>query len=153
MLIGSAYPMVVGQPLLDAAAANDAAAIDMITIFGHSYASRLGHNPIAGISVQNTAIALLERAAPGVLHADLMACHQYAGGEQAAAVLRGRMSSVLIAGDSDRMTPSKGSKALAELLAAEFQLLGDCGHMMMSEQPEACLQAMRGALSGAGIVQ
>ena len=55
LLFGCAWPMPVGQALLDAAAANDSAAIDMITIFSHAYASRLGHNPVAGISLLNTA--------------------------------------------------------------------------------------------------
>jgi len=79
LLLGTAYPMPAGPPLLAAAKANDHAAIDMITLFGHSESSRLGHNPLAGLSVLNIGTALLEQAAPGVLHNDLSACHHYAG--------------------------------------------------------------------------
>lgn len=148
LLFGCAWPMPVGQALLDAAAANDSAAIDMITIFSHAYASRLGHNPVAGISLLNTAAALLQSASPGVLHTDLCACNEYDNGGQAASLLQGQVRSVVIAGDGDRMTPLKGSRKLSDQLAAERVLMPDCGHMMMAEQPEAALQLMRRELSG-----
>jgi len=132
--------------LLDAAKANDHAAIDMITLFGHSEASRLGRNPVAGLSVLNSAIALLEQAAPGVIHNDMSACHHYAQGEQAASAA-GASSVTLVLGVDDRMTPLKGGKALAELIHGSSVIeLADCGHMMLAEQPEATLNAMRTVL-------
>lgn len=141
-LMGTAYPMVVGPPLLNAAKADDHAAIDMITLFGHSEASRLGRNPIAGISVMNVGEALLESAAPGVLHNDLAACNNYAEGEQAAAAA-GASSVTVILGVDDRMTLPKGGRSLAALIAGSDVIeLVDCGHMMLAEQPEAALQAM-----------
>lgn len=144
-LMGTAYPMVVGPPLLNAAKANDHAAIDMITLFGHSEASRLGHNPIAGISVMNVGEALLESAAPGVLHNDLAACNNYAEGEQAASAA-GASAVTLVLGVDDRMTLPKGGHALAKLIAGSQVIeLADCGHMMLGEQPEACLQSMLAA--------
>ena len=148
LLFGCAWPMPVGHALLDAAEANDRSAIDMITLFSHAYASRLGHNPVAGICLLNTAAALLQSASPGVLHADLCACDEYDNGGRAASLLQGQVRSVVIAGDGDRMTPSKGSRKLSEQLAAELVLLPDCGHMMMTEQPEAALQLMRRELVG-----
>lgn len=147
VLLGTAYPMAVGPPLLNAAEANDHAAIDMITLFGHSEASRLGHNPIAGISVMNVGEALLERAAPGVLHNDLAACNNYAEGEQAAAAA-GVSTVTVVLGVDDKMTMPKGARALAKLISGSRVIeLSDCGHMMMGEQPEACLQAMLSAFS------
>lgn len=145
VLLGTGYPMPVGQPLLDAAQANKQSAVDMIAIFGHSYASQIGHNPVAGISVQNMAMALLERAAPGVLYTDLQACNDYQGGEKAVASLADKPCTV-IAGRQDRMTPVKAGKHLASLLEAHLELLDNCGHMMMSEQPEATLQAVKRCL-------
>ncbi len=146
-LMGTAYPMVVGPPLLNAAKANDHAAIDMITLFGHSEASRLGRNPIAGISVMNVGEALLERAGPGVLYNDLAACNHYAEGEQAAAAA-GASSVTLILGVDDRMTMPKGGYALASLIPdSQVIELKDCGHMMLGEQPESALQAMLTAFS------
>jgi len=52
----------------------------------------------------------------------------------------------LIVGDSDRMTPQKMSRNLAMTLPCEITVLSNCGHMVMSEQPEQTLQAMRAAL-------
>ncbi len=142
LLLGAGYPMPVGQALLDAAEANDQTAVDMIAIFSHCLASQLGHNAVAGISVQNTAMALLEQSAPGVLHTDLQACNDYQGLAEAAAALGGGRTT-LIAGDSDRMTPMKMSRQLAEALDAEVIVLENCGHMVMSEQPEQTLQAVK----------
>jgi len=142
VLLGTAYPMVVGPPLLNAAKANDHAAIDMITLFGHSEASRLGHNPIAGISVMNVGEALLESAGPDVLYNDLAACNNYAEGEQAASAA-GVSSVCLVLGVDDKMTMPKGGRALAKLINGSRVIeLDNCGHMMLGEQPEACLQAM-----------
>lgn len=146
LLLGSAVPMVVGDALLNAARDNDHAAIDMINMFGHSYGSRIGNNKISGINVYNTMEALLERADPGVLFADLNACNEYQHGEAAAFSLAGRVNATVIAGDADRMTPTKLGKKLAQTLGANFSLLNDCGHMMMSEKPEDTLQAMKRAL-------
>lgn len=145
MLLGAGYPMPVGQALLDAAAANLQSAVDMIAIFSHSYQSQLGHNSVPGISVQNSAMALLERARPGVLHTDLRACNEYKGGEKAAKAYGS--SCTIIAGQQDKMTPLKASDALGQLCDAHISVLGNCGHMMMNEQPEATLQAMRECLA------
>lgn len=145
LMFGSGYPMPVGQPLLDAAKANDQSAVDMIAIFSHSFGSQLGHNHVAGISVQNTAMALLERAGPGVLYTDLQACNDYQGLPDAAAAF-GPGKCTLIVGDSDRMTPMKMSRGLAEQLSAELIVITGCGHMVMSEQPEQTLQAARKVL-------
>lgn len=145
LMFGAGYPMPVGQPLLDAAGKNSQAAVDMIALFSHSFASQLGHNHVPGISVQNSAMALLERAAPGVLHADLLACNEYQGGEAAAGALAGTPCT-LIAGQKDRMTPLKAARHLAQLTQARLIVVDNCGHMMMSEQPERTLQAARECL-------
>ena len=145
LMFGAGYPMPVGEPLLAAAKANEQAAVDMIAIYSHCFSSQLGHNHVAGISVQNSAMALLERAAPGVLYADLQACNDYAGLAQAASAF-GTGKTTLIVGDSDRMTPMKMSKGLASQLSADLKVLKNCGHMVMSEQPEQTLQAVKAVL-------
>jgi pimeloyl-ACP methyl ester carboxylesterase len=145
VLFGTGYPMTVGKPLLDAAEANSQMAVDMIASFGHAYGSQLGHNPVAGISVVNSAKALLERSAPGVLHNDLKACNDYTTAQEAAKALAGKPCT-LITGTADRMTPNKAAKNLASLLNAKVVELSNCGHMLLSEQPEATLQAVKKAL-------
>jgi pimeloyl-ACP methyl ester carboxylesterase len=145
LMFGAGYPMPVGQPLLDAAKANEQAAVAMIAIYSHCFSSQLGHNHVAGISIINASMALLERAAPGVLYADLQACNEYAGLAQAA-YSYGQGKTTLIVGDSDRMTPMKMSQGLAKELSADLKVLKNCGHMVMSEQPEQTLQAVKSAL-------
>ncbi len=145
LLFGTGYPMPVAQPLLDAAKANDQSAIDMIAIFSHCHQSQLGHNSVAGISVLNSAMALLERSAPGVLYADLSACNAYAGLAEAAAAY-GKGKTTVIVGDADRMTPMRMSRNLIDSFGAELAILKQCGHMVMSEQPEQTLQAVKQAL-------
>ena len=147
LLLGAGYPMAVGEALLGAASRNERAAIDMITTFGHGHASRLGRNPMPGISAVNAAAALLERAPPGTLHSDLAACHAYAGAEAAAERLAASGTSArIVAGDADRMTPARGTRALATLLDAPVTTVRGSGHMLMAERPEAVLVAMREAL-------
>ncbi len=142
LLLGTGYPMPVAQPLLDAAKANHQSAVDMIAIFSHCYQSQLGHNPVAGISVLNSAMALLERSAPGVLYADLSACNAY-DGLAAAAAAYGKGNTTVIIGDADRMTPMRMSRNLVESFGAQLAVLTQCGHMVMSEQPEQTLQAIK----------
>lgn len=147
LLLGSSAPMVVGEPLLDAARNNDHAAIEMINMFGHGFGSRIGNNPVSGISAYNTMEALLEQSDDGVLFADLNACNEYKNGEVAAKHLAGSTKVSVIAGDADRMTPAKAGAKLCAQLDGTYLLLEDCGHMMMSEQPETTLQAMKKALA------
>jgi len=146
VLLGSAVPMVVGDALLNAARENDHAAIDMINMYGHAFGSRIGNNPVSGISAYNTIEALLERANDGVLFADMNACNEYKNGDTAASSIAGIVSSTVISGDADRMTPTKLGVTLSQTLDGNFTLLKDCGHMMMSEQPESTLLALKQAL-------
>ena len=146
VLLGSAAPMGVGDALLQAAKNNEHAAIEMINMFGHAFGSRIGNNPISGINVYNSMEALLEQAQDGVLYNDLNACNDYQNGEDAAKSIAGKIQATIISGTEDRMTPVKACKQLTQWLEGSMLLLDDCGHMMMSEKPEATLQAMKKAL-------
>ncbi len=148
VLLGTAVPMVVGDALLNAAKNNEHAAIDMVNFFGHSFESRMGNNPISGISIYNAAEALLEQAGDGVLYNDLNACNDYTDSAVAAMerVKGSAMQTTIVAGDSDRMTPLKMAKQAHQHVGGELLVLEQCGHMMLAEQPEATLRSMRHAL-------
>ena len=140
VLLGTAVPMPVGEVLLDAARENSPLARNIVASFGHSFASQLGGNPVSGISVMNMALALMEKAADGVMYNDMRACNEYTAGLESAGKVTARTT--LIIGSEDRMT----SPAAAPDLAAEF---GNatidylrCGHMMMAELPEETLQSI-----------
>lgn len=140
-LLGTAYPMAVGQPLLDAAQANDHSAIDMISLFGHSFGSQIGGNLVAGIYIQNLAERLMEQAGEGVMYTDLNACNNYRGGEEAAASLNCLVGLVL--GEDDQMTSPRVAGEFAETFAnVKVIKIKDCGHMMTSEKPELTHQAL-----------
>lgn len=140
-LVGSAVPMAVSDPLLDASRDNSHDAIDMLTYWGYSRTAHLGGNETPGMWMVGGTLRLLERAAPGVLHIDLVACNNYridAGVEPAIEV-----PALLIQGDKDIMTPPRNSALLTGLLPrSRTCLLNGSGHSLMIERPDALLDAL-----------
>jgi pimeloyl-ACP methyl ester carboxylesterase len=140
-LIGVAYPMKVTAAFLDAARANDYAAFDMATIWGHAAQVPFGANPNPGMWMYGDAQARLERLAPGMLHNDLKACNDYAGGFEAAA--RVKCPALLILGRRDVMTPPKAAQPLQEKIpGCKVVTLDGSGHTLMAEAPDATLDAL-----------
>lgn len=146
LLLGFSYPMKVGAPLLSAAEANDHAAIDMLMIWGHDQAALIGGNAVPGMGIVTPIQRLVERAAPGVLHNDLHACHVYTDGERMAQAVACPVT--LILGERDRMTPLKAARAFQQQFRqADIALLKACGHGMLEEQPEETWRALAAALA------
>ncbi|MBK6807057.1 MAG: alpha/beta hydrolase [Betaproteobacteria bacterium] len=144
-LLGPAVPMEVSEALLDAAKANDHVAYELINGWSTSAGKQLGGNTVPGMWLLGSAIRLMERTAPGVLHADLVACSAWTGGLEAAAAVR--CPSLVVIGARDIMAPPRAAKGLVEALAgARVVTLPDTGHAMMAEQPDAVLDALRGFL-------
>ena len=141
-LLGTSIPMAVSDGLLAAALANDPAAFDMITIWAHGEAAQIGRHKVPGLWMTGNGLRLLERSQPGVLHTDLKACNDYRDGLAAAAKVT--CPAMLLLGDSDRMTPAKAARPLAEAITGvETVVLPRCGHMMSVEQPDAVLDHLR----------
>ncbi len=141
-LLGPAVPMEVSEALLDAAKANDHVAYELINGWSTSAGKQLGGNTVPGMWLLGSAIRLMERTAPGVLHADLVACNAWTGGLEAAAAVR--CPSLVVIGARDIMAPPRATKGLVEALAgARVVTLPDTGHAMMAEQPDAVLDALR----------
>jgi pimeloyl-ACP methyl ester carboxylesterase len=144
-LLGPAVPMEVSEALLDAAKANDHVAYELINGWSTSAGKQLGGNTVPGMWLLGSAIRLMERTAPGVLHADLVACNAWTGGLEAAAAVR--CPSLVVIGARDLMAPPRAAKGLVEALAGvRVVTLPDTGHAMMAEQPDAVLDALRGFL-------
>ncbi len=77
-----------------------------------------------------------------MLHADLKACHVYDGGEAAAAAVRCPTLAVL--GDQDMMAPLKLARAISESIeGSDIVVLEGSGHIMIEEQPDETLDALR----------
>jgi pimeloyl-ACP methyl ester carboxylesterase len=142
-LIGTTATMTVGPDLLKAAEANDHAAIDMVSIWGLGFQAELGGSLAPGLWMHSGAQRVLEQSRPGVLFNDLSACNAYQNALAAAADIK--VPATFILGERDMMTPAKGGKALAAATPnSRTVVLRGAGHMMMVEQPDELLAALRG---------
>ncbi len=108
-LLGPAVPMEVSEALLDAAKANDHVAYELINGWSTSAGKQLGGNTVPGMWLLGSAMRLMERTPPGVLHADLVACNAWTGGLEAAAAVR--CPSLVVIGARDLMAPPRAAKA------------------------------------------
>ena len=146
VLIGTAASMPVHEDLLAAAKANDHSAIDMVNLWGYGYHAGVGGSPAPGLWMVGVGERTLERAAPGVLHADLSACHAYKGALEAAS--RVRAPTVIVGGSKDQMTPLRSARALASAIpGASMIVLDGAGHMLLSERPDELIAAIRALAS------
>lgn len=142
-LIGTAYPMKVGDAFLDAAQRNDQSAFDMETIWGHAPQVPFGSNPNPGMWMYGDTLARLSRLAPGVLHTDLKACKDYASGLESAAAVT--CPTLVIMGGNDLMTPPKATAPLLKTLSRSASVsIKSSGHSLMAEAPDATLDALVG---------
>jgi pimeloyl-ACP methyl ester carboxylesterase len=151
-LIATAAVMPASPALLDAAKADDHAAIDMLRIWGYGFRAGIGGSLAPGLWMLGGAERLLERARPGVLFNDLSACNAYGDGLASAA--RVTVPAMLILGERDLMTPAKGGMELAAALPnARAVTLKGAGHMLLSERPDEVLHALRTFVQeGTGLV-
>jgi pimeloyl-ACP methyl ester carboxylesterase len=134
--------MPVTRELLDAAAANDHAAIDMVAIWGYGSRAGIGGSLAPGLWMMGGGVRLLERATPGVLFSDLAACNDYRDGLACAAKVK--VPAILVLGERDLMAPAKAGRALAAALPnARVVTLAGAGHMLMNERPDEVLNALR----------
>jgi pimeloyl-ACP methyl ester carboxylesterase len=142
-LLGSACPMLVSEKLLRAAREDPNAAFELINVWAHR--DPWGANPTPGLWQWGMNFRLLQRSVPGVLYSDLLACRDYAAGLVSARQVT--CPSLLILGASDQMTPPRGARELEAVLPhVRSILIRECGHSMMSEQPDQVVAALRGFL-------
>ena len=141
-LIGPAVPMPVSDALLAAAKEDDHVAFEWINGWSHSAGKQVGGNQVPGMWMTGSALRLMERTRPGVLHTDLVACHTYSTGLEAAKDVR--CSTLVILGGRDVMAPNRNARALIEALSDKRSVtFQDTGHALMAEQPDAVLDALR----------
>jgi pimeloyl-ACP methyl ester carboxylesterase len=142
-LIGTAAAMPVHPTLLAAAAANDPAAIAMVSLWGLGPEATLGGSETPGFWMLGGAERLLKNAAPGVLGVDLAACNAYGGGLAAAA--RVAQPTLLVLGERDLMTPRAAGEALGRAIAgSRVVVVPGAGHLLPAERPDEMLSALRG---------
>ena len=141
-LLGVAERMPVHGDLQAAADDNRRLAPELVSSWGHGRSGHLGGNPAPGLWMMGGSLQLLERAPAGALAADLAACNAYDGALAAGA--RVACPTLLLLGALDRMTPPAKAKPLADAIkAARTIILPAAGHMLMSERPDAVIDALR----------
>lgn len=144
LILCGVAPRMAVHPDLIAAAENDPdLAREMIVDWAHGARGRIGGNRAAGLWIAAAARRLIDGAGgSGALAADLKACDAYKNGEAAAG--KAACPTLVILGAEDRMTPARAGRALAGAIeGAALVELKDCGHMMMVEQPDRTLDAMK----------
>jgi pimeloyl-ACP methyl ester carboxylesterase len=145
-LVGTAVPMPVSEALLGASKADDHVAYEMINVFSHSNAAQIGGNRVPGMWMMGSAMRLMERSGPGVLHADFSACNTYLGGLEAAAQVQ--CPALLILGKRDQMAPMKVARDVtSKLRNVKVAALDGAGHSLMAEKPDDVLDSLVAFLS------
>lgn len=140
-LVGVSAPMPVGEAFLAAARDESPAALDMEATWGLARGTLLATSPVPGTSLLGASRALNARSAPGVLHADLAACHGWAPDMDAIRALD--LPTLVVAGRRDQMTPARAGRSVAEAIPGAQLVTLDAGHSMMTEAPGALLHALK----------
>ena len=140
-LLGTATPMPVTSQLLEAAKQNQHDAIDMANTWSHSNFGQMGGNENPGLCMMMSGQRLLETAAKGVYFADLNACNEFGEGKTLAAQID--CQTLVLIGENDKMTAPAGAFDVASRITdSRIVNISPCGHSMLSEQPNAVLDAL-----------
>ncbi|WP_213296453.1 alpha/beta fold hydrolase [Paraburkholderia sacchari] len=147
-LLATAVPMAVSPALLEAAREREPEAIALVNAWSHSTLAAKPSSPGPGFWLRGMNQRLMERVsargAPQLFHADFAACNAYADGLSSAAKVSCPVR--MIVGKRDMMTPPRAAHALASALAQAGVPVDtvtlDAGHALMTEQPDATLDAL-----------
>lgn len=144
-LLGVSIPMPVAGVLLSAAKDDPSSAFDMLNLWGHGPAAKMGKSPSPGLTLLGNNRRLLEQSRPGVLYSDLRACNGYSfepAQRQAIAC-----PTLFLIGLRDQMIPPKAARATAAFVAGARTAAIDAGHSMMAEAPDDVLIHLRSFIS------
>ncbi len=147
VVLGISAPMPVTAALLDAAKDNHHAAFEMANTWSHSRRGKIGGNETPGVWMFAGGERLMERTDAGVFHADLAACNAF----RPPTAQDIDCPVMVISGSADQMTPpARGRNVVAELsqaqCAVELVEIAGSGHAMLTERPNAVLDALITAL-------
>jgi pimeloyl-ACP methyl ester carboxylesterase len=145
-LLGTASPMTVSQVLLDNSVQDPPQAIHLVNVFSHSTMAPPPSGLGPGTWVHGGSQALMRRVLASnpkvnVFHRGFVACDSYRGGE--AAMAKVACPVLFVLGRDDAMTPLRAAKPLQQKARDGRTVLVPAGHQMMSEAPDAVLQALK----------
>ncbi len=142
-LCGTSAKMGVHPVLLDAAEANQILAPELMSAWGHGPRAHKGGNIASGVWLVGGAVRLLERAAPGLIARELLACADYKGAVDAAAKVA--VPVLVLGGRYDKMTPMKAAASIIGVLAdVREHVIPEAGHMMMLEAQAETRKVLHG---------
>lgn len=149
-LLGVAERMPVHPDLLAAAHAGEQSAIEMVIGWGSGPRGHGGAQgggcPTPGLALIPGGRRLMASVRPGVLGVDLAACNDYGQGADVAAMVA--CPALFLLGALDKMTPAKAGRSLAaRVKTSQVVVLPQTGHMVMTESPDAVLEALTSFLS------
>jgi pimeloyl-ACP methyl ester carboxylesterase len=143
-LLGTTFPMKVSDVLLETSRTNEQQAIDMVNIWSHSTIAHKPSAPAPGFWVMGGLRRLMLRMSQQnpeqLFHTDFTACNSYANGLAAAEAVQ--CPTLFVLGAKDMMTTPRSAKLLTGAVKHGRIVTVDAGHAMMSEQPDAVLDAL-----------
>jgi pimeloyl-ACP methyl ester carboxylesterase len=145
-LVCIGVPMRVSDALLEAAAADEQRAFDMINFWSSAGINHSPGTPGPGFSTYVQNRRLMERQNPGVLLKDFSACNAYSAGLERAATLA--MPALFLLAGRDMMTPPRTARKAIDAARAggatvNVMTVEGSGHNVLAEHPEESLSAFR----------
>ena len=130
--VGGGVKMPVNPMILEGLKQDPAVVIGMAAKFSVAKQNR---ERFSGLITQS--LSLVD---PGILHGDFSACNGLDIAESVAAI---RIPALVLCGEEDKMTPPSLSQAIRDSIpGARLALIGNAGHFVMMENPEAFNEAL-----------
>jgi pimeloyl-ACP methyl ester carboxylesterase len=149
-LVGSTWPMKVSDALLETARTDEPAAIDMVNLWSHAAIAPAAPGQPQGVWLAGASRRLMQRLSqlnPAQLfHTDFVACNTYANGGAAAQAVA--CPTLFVQGRRDVMTPPRSAQALVAAIPQARVVALDCGHALMTEQPDGVSAALADFVRG-----
>jgi len=143
-LVGSTWPMKVSDALLETARTNEPAAIDMVNLWSHAAIAPAAPGRPQGVWLAGASRRLMQRLSllnpDQLFHTDFVACNTYANGGAAAQAIA--CPTLFVQGRRDVMTPPRSAQGLVAAIPQARVVAFDCGHALMTEQPDGVSAAL-----------
>ena len=149
-LVGSTWPMKVSDALLETARTDEAVAIDMVNLWSHAAIAPAAPGRPQGVWLAGASRRLMQRLSrqnpDRLFHTDFVACNTYANGGAAAQAVA--CPTLFVQGRRDVMTPPRSAQALVAAIPQARVVALDCGHALMTEQPDGVSAALTDFVRG-----
>ncbi len=145
-LVSVSAEMPVHPQMLAAAEADEQHAIDLMVGWSHSAAGHRGGHQQPGSWMLGGSKRVVERSAPGVLHAGFLACMNRGSILDAAA--RVEAPTLILLGGADKMTPPESGRQVASTVRdSTVVVFPNAGHSLLAEVPDQVTKALEQFLS------